>query len=79
MISGTWYKLKAYNDQPERWGVKIREQVAPGTRCEVVNKKGEVKTVILGKCVKSFDDAHLWEITDKPVVKQPELVDEEPF
>jgi hypothetical protein len=29
--------------------------------------------------VKSFDDAHLWEITDKPVVKQPELVDEEPF
>ena len=80
-MSATWYKLKDGS-----WGVKIRHDGQAGEQVEVTNKKGETKTVILGKRAAKFDDAQLWSIADgdnppatKPAAKRPPTLDEEPF
>jgi len=73
MATATWYKLK-----DESWGVKVRHDAQPGEQVTVVNKKGEEKTVFLGKRVAKFDDAQLWSVTDEAPAAKEEAV-EEPF
>ena len=73
MATATWYKLK-----DESWGVKVRHDAQAGEQVTVVNKKGEEKTVFLGKRVAKFDDAQLWSVTDEAPAAQEEAV-EEPF
>ena len=73
MATATWYKLK-----DESWGVKVRHDGQEGEQVTVVNKKGEEKTVFLGKRVAKFDDAQLWSVTDEAPAAKEEAV-EEPF
>jgi len=73
MATATWYKLK-----DESWGVKVRHEGQAGEQITVVNKKGEEKTVFLGKRVAKFDDAQLWSVTDEAPAAREEAV-EEPF
>ena len=73
MATATWYKLK-----DESWGVKVRHDGQEGEQVTVVNKKGEEKTVFLGKRVAKFDDAQLWSVTDEAPAAREEAV-EEPF
>jgi hypothetical protein len=73
-MSATWYKLR-----DETWGVKLRHQGEAGELVEVTNKKGETKTVYLGKRVAKFDDAELWSVSDEAPAPRPKTLDEEPF
>ena len=72
-MSATWYKLK-----DDSWGVKIRHDGQAGEEVTVTNKKGEEKTVFLGKRVAKFDDAQLWTVGEEPAPR-PKTLDEEPF
>jgi len=73
-MSATWYKLK-----DDSWGVKIRHDGQAGEEVEVTNKKGETKTVFLGKRVAKFDDAQLWSVSDDAPAPRQKTLDEEPF
>ena len=73
-MSASWYKLKS-----GEWGVKIRHNGEPGDKVEVTNKKGEEKTVFLGKRVAKFDDAQLWSVSDEAPAPRHKTLDEEPF
>jgi hypothetical protein len=59
--------------------VKIRHDGQPGQQVEVTSKKGETKTVFLGKRVAKFDDAQLWSVSDEAPAARPKTLDEEPF
>jgi hypothetical protein len=74
MATATWYKLR-----DESWGVKIRHEGQEGEEVTVTNKKGEEKTVWLGKRVAKFDDAQLWSVTDEAPAAAQKTLDEEPF
>ncbi len=56
-MSASWYKLKSGD-----WGVKIKHDGQPNEAIEVVNAKGETKTVFLSQKVAKFDDAQLWSV-----------------
>ena len=73
-MSATWYKLK-----DETWGVKIRHDGKEGEQVQVTSKKGETKTVFLGRRVAKFDDAQLWSVSDEAPAAQQKTLDEEPF
>ncbi len=73
-MSASWYKLK-----DDTWGVKIRHDGQPGEEVMVTNKKGEDKTVYLGKRVAKFDDAQLWSVSDEAPAPRHKTLDEEPF
>ena len=73
-MSASWYKLKS-----GEWGVKIRHNGEPGDKVEVTNKKGEEKTVFLGKRVAKFDDAQLWSVSEEAPAPRHKTLDEEPF
>ena len=73
-MSATWYKLK-----DDSWGVKIRHDGQPGQEVTVTNKKGEERTVFLGKRVAKFDDAQLWSVSDEAPAASHKTLDEEPF
>lgn len=73
-MSASWYKLK-----DDTWGVKIRHDGQEGEQVMVTNKKGEDKTVYLGRRVAKFDDAQLWSVSDEAPAPRPKTLDEEPF
>ena len=53
-----WYKLK-----DDSWGIKIKDGTGTaGSQIDVVNSKGETKTVTLNARTAKFDDAELWSI-----------------
>lgn len=53
-----WYKLK-----DDSWGIKIKDGTGTaGSQIDVVNSKGETKTVTLHTRTAKFDDAELWSI-----------------
>lgn len=71
MNQATWYKLKT-----GEWGVKVRHTGQPGDTVNILNKKGEEKTMWLSTRAAKFEDAELWEVTDQETRSPSE---EEPF